>query len=361
MLTFLNSKARVCLLALSLFIFTGCEKLVDQLPNGSGGGNSSNKSWTVSTIAGSGKAGYLDGAALNADFNFPSFLALNSSGQLFVSDLQNFAIRKIVDGQVTTYAGRPINDGGDLLWGHIYGLAIDKKNNIFDIEYSLIRKITSSTSSSVFAGSLAINYKDGKGPDAAFNIIQQITMDKDGNMYVPAFDMDAKFLIRKVTPEGIVSTLTLKDETGYSSGSTTTHYYTSPIAVDKTGNIYFTANANSLIKKRDANGNVTVFAGSNRLGFGDGKGQDAIFYQIGSLATDSNGNLIVADGGNNAIRKITPDGTVSTIAGGAGSGFKDGVGITALFNIPRGLAIDKKDIIYVADAGNHRIRKIEYK
>jgi len=106
---------------------------------------------------------------------------------------------------------------------------------------------------------------------------------------------------------------------------------------------------------------VIVFAGAGNLAFADGQGTDARFNGIGSMAADAAGNLYIPDYGNNAIRKVTPDGKVTTIAGTGEQGYADGEGNHAKFNGPSAIVVDKNGVIYVAEAGNNRIRKIEYK
>jgi DNA-binding beta-propeller fold protein YncE len=126
------------------------------------------------------------------------------------------------------------------------------------------------------------------------------------------------------------------------------------------GNIYVAANSNNIIKKITPQGVATVFAGAGDIGFTDGKGASAKFNLIVGLAIDAFGNLWVADRGNNNIRKITKDGTVTTIAGG-NEGYADGEGAQAQFYSPYGIAVDKNGVVYVSEMGNNRIRKIEYK
>jgi hypothetical protein len=317
------------------------------------------KKWIVSTVAGTGQPGSANGPDSLSTFNYPSYLALDSNGNIYVSEVGTFGIRKIAAGNVTMYTDRSMSTS-DLTFGNIYGMVIDKQNNVYDVEYELIRKIVSPNTSYVFAGSLEVSHKDGKDTAARFAEINRITADKSGNFYLPSYDPQAHFYIRKITPDGTVSTLTLNDNTGYNSGSDPSHFYLSPIAVDNSGNIFFTSNGNELIKKRDPQGNVTVFAGAGTIGFTDGKGTAAQFFNILALTTDSIGNLYVADASNHAIRVVTPDGTVSTIVGKGGQGFRDGeIGIAKFFN-PMDIAI-YKNALYVADAGNNRIRKIEYK
>lgn len=315
------------------------------------------KAWQVSTVAGTGVAGFQDGTATNAMFNNPFYVAVDTADNLFVTDAYNHLIRKIANGQVTTYA--PNNSGNGRRT--ISGLCVTKNNTLFGISYGNIRKITEGNSDDIFVGAEDGAFKDGFGTDARFNVGIRLTTDKEGNFYATDFDLAGNFCIRKITPDGLVTTVSLNDNTGVSSGSTPPYtYYFSGIAVDRAGNMYYTANKNTVIKKAAPDGTVTVVAGSD-WGFVDGVGTDAKFALILALAFDSKGDLYVVDELNNAIRKLTEDGKVTTIAGKKESGFKDGDKDSALFFNPTDIAIDKKDIIYISDARNNSIRKLEYK
>lgn len=351
-----------CFILIVLTVTIGCSKNDNSSPSPNPPRDTTRpKNWIVSTVAGTGVAGYINGSAAAAQFNFPHSIAVDTSGNLFVSDVQNFAIRKISNGQVTTLSDRQISNANPI-FGHTYGVVLDNQGNVYNIQYGLIYKINPTGGTSVFAGSLAHNLKDGQDTAARFNEIMMIARDIQGNFYLPDYDLQAKFYLRKVSPEGAVTTLTLKDNTGYSSGSTPSHFYVGPIALDKNGNIYFVANGNSMIKKADTQGNVSILAGAGNIGFSDGKGQDAQFNGILGMTCDFSGNLYVSDYGNGAIRKVTPDGTVTTIAGSkAGPGFMDGNGSVAQFKYPTGIAMDRNGVLYVADAGNYKIRKLEYK
>src|SRR5450432_1579358 len=143
---------------LCLFLLADCSKK---------GATAPEKQWQMTIVAGSGDQGFADGAAYKASFHYPCYITIDAANDLYVSDVLNFAIRKISHDYVTTYAGRSIKDQ-DPLYGNIYGIAIDKQNNIYDIEYNLIRKLTSGTTSNVFAGSLTIDFKDGQDTAARF-------------------------------------------------------------------------------------------------------------------------------------------------------------------------------------------------
>lgn len=319
------------------------------------------KKWIVSTVAGSTTPGFTDGDSTQAQFNNAQGIITDNNGNLFIGDIGNASIRQVTyTGHVTTYAGKNIGNP-DPAFGNIYSLVRDNQGNIYTIEYGLIRKIVSPVNSSVFAGSLAVNYLDGTGINAAFNLIGNMAIDNQGNIFLPDYDMQDKFHLRKVTPDGVVSTLALTDNTGFPSNGLPNYHYLYAVAVDATGNIYVTANGNCMIKKIDPSGNVTILAGRGDIGFTDGKGIAAQFNTILGMTCDASGNLWVCDGSNHAIREVTPDGTVTTIAGTGSMGYQDGNAAEALFKYPFGITVDKDGAVFIMDNGNNRVRKLEFK
>lgn len=144
------------------------------------------------------------------------------------------------------------------------------------------------------------------------------------------------------------------------SGAKARFFYPGGIATDSAGNFYVADTNNGTVRKITPTGVVSTLAGTARVfGYTDGIGAAASFDRPRGIATDSAGNVYVADAGNNIIRKITPTGTVSTLAGTAGvEGHADGIGVAASFNQPWGIATDSTGNVYVADTGNHAIRKI---
>jgi hypothetical protein len=208
------------------------------------------------------------------------------------------------------------------------------------------------------AGSTGIG--DGPGTLARFNSPFGLAADNSGNIYVAD---SYNHTIRKITPAGVVSTLAgTAGSPGSTNGNVSVAQFNSPrgIAVDTSGNIYVADTYNAIIRKITPAGTVSTLAGLvGQTGWANGLGTNARFNQPWGLATDSSGNIYVADPLNFIIRKITPAGLVSTIAGSPGmSGSANGVGSAARFSYPSGVAVDSAGNVYVADNNNDTIRKI---
>jgi streptogramin lyase len=146
---------------------------------------------------------------------------------------------------------------------------------------------------------------------------------------------------------------------GYADGSGKDVLFLNPrgVAVDFNGNVYVGDYNNHRIRKITANGEVSTFAGST-IGSDDGIGKLAKFNNPRGITIDSSGNLYVTDQGSHRIRKITPAGVVTTLAGGNEAGNRDGIGSAALFNVPLGIAVDASGNLYVVEGTNNTVRKI---
>lgn len=207
-----------------------------------------------------------------------------------------------------------------------------------------------------FAGSTD-GYNNATGTAAQFNSLNGVDVGPDGTIYVAETFGNR---IRKITPDGAV-TLLAGSTTG-ASGATNDNgalaRFSAPqdVAVDAAGNVFVAETGNDRIRRITPTGDVTTWAGST-VGAGNGIGTAAQFDNPFSLDIDAAGNIYVAESGNDRIRKILPDQTVSTYAGST-AGFANGISTAAQFNNPYAVAVDAAGIVYVADATNHRIRKI---
>jgi len=335
-----------------IWLFTACSE-DDSLAE-----NETDIKYVVSTIAGS-IAGFADGIT-NPQFNRPTGVAVDVHGTIYIADFLNHKIRKITtDGFVSTLAGstQGFADGtANAKFDKPTGIAVDAQGNVYvaDTSNNRIRKITPEGIVITIAGDGTNGFSDGIGTDAQFSFPNQIAIDSQGNLIASDTGNDK---IRKITPENVVTTLA-GSTAGFSDGVGVIAQFSGPIGitVDVDDNVYVTDFFNHKIRKITPSGLVSTIAGSI-AGFADGLGANAQFLSPFGIGIDTQGNLFVSDGNNEKIRKIAPDGMVSTIAGST-NGFADGSGFSAQFNKPSAIAIDTQGIIYVADQFNHRIRKI---
>ena len=303
-------------------------------------------------------------------------MAVDSSGNVYVADYYNYRIRKITpQGRVSTFAGTggtgsSNGPGNQATFRDPSGVAVDSSGNVYvaDSDNWQIRKITPEGVVSLLAGrsNPMPGFRDGAGDQARFRLPVGVAVDLSGNVYVADKD---NHRIRKVTPTGAVSTIAGDGQWGYSdSGSE--HYYrpsgwrpwawkkrsipvrfNSPrgVAVSSVGSIYVADTYNNRIRKINSDRSVHTIAD---------RGVAVRLKRPKGIAVDSLGSLYVADSGNHRILKFTPGGGVSVIAGDGTAGFRDGTGDQARFNSPTGVAVDSSDNVYVADSNNNRIRKI---
>jgi len=261
----------------------------------------------VSTVAGSptGLPGFVNGLGTAALFNNSQDMAKDAAGNLYVADASNNAIRMITpDGLVSTFAGNPNGLPG---------------------------------------------FGDGQDTTAFFNYPDGLTFDSSGNLFVADYYNQA---IRKISPSGMVTTV---------YQNLTEEFDPQSLMFDSTGNLIFALQYGYQIVKLSPSNVLTTIAGTNGLpGADDGIGAAARFDGPTDSRFDPAGNLIIADALNNELRKITPDGTVTTIAGKYNDAilYKNGLDTAARFNYPTGVEIVQGGIIYIVDLLNNDIRRM---
>lgn len=267
----------------------------------------------ATTMAGDGTPGLVDGPIAQAEFQNPSAIALDAAGNVYVADTWNHSIRKMTPGgQVTT-----------------------------------------------LAGSGEAGYRDGLGKVAQFTAPSGLVVDRQGNVYVADTGNQR---IRRISPDGSVKTVAGTGDAGFADGPEASAKFNLPsgITIDKTGNLYVADASNNRIRKIDSTGTVNTLAGSGVEGFSDGSGSQAKFNNPFGITFDpTSGTLLVADTWNNRIRRLTLSGVASTLAGDGGEGYKDGPAATAEFDLPAGVAVDTDGTVVVADSYNNSIRSLD--
>jgi sugar lactone lactonase YvrE len=323
----------------------------------------------VSTYAG-GWAGCFGSDASGEAIQLRSFgaTAIGSTGEVFVSAQEGNAVYKIAtDGIVTLLAGSAFEvgttdgTGSAARFTNIGGMAIDASGTLYvtDQASHTVRKITAGGVVSTLAGKAGVSGSaDGGSAAARFKEPGGLAVDTLGNIFVADTGNQT---VRRIAPNGQVSTIAgSAGVIGSSDGSGTVARFNHPssIAIDANGNRYISDSGNHTLRKIHPEGTVSTVAGSPGLqGSTDGTGSSALFAGPGVLAVDDNGNVFVAD--SFTVRKVTPARVVSTVAGAAPhAGAADGVGAAALFNDPWFVAADAQGNVYVADGFNSRVSKI---
>ena len=363
------------------------------------GGAQPASDWTIDTAAGTGLSeesggglGGDGGPAVEARLRYPFDVAVDETGSLYIVDTWNHRIRKVDSaGIVTTVAGSGTTgesgggfsgDGGPAVEAQLRfpgGAALDGSGSLYIVDTwnHRIRKVDSAGIVTTIAGSGTTGEGGGGfggdgGPavEARLRYPYGVTVDETGNLYIA----DAwNHRIRKVDSAGIVTTIAGSGTEGYGGdgGPAVWAQLSHPqgVALDGSGNLYIADAWNHRIRKVDSAGIVTTIAGGGTPGGGRGRfGRDSglavrarLKYPQG-MALDAAGNLYFADIGNHRIRKVDASGIMRTIAGtgGAYGGFggDGGPALQAMLFSPRGMAADKAGNLYIADIGNHRIRRL---
>jgi sugar lactone lactonase YvrE len=255
----------------------------------------------VTVFAGSGVPGYLDGVGTAAKFNYPWAVKCDAAGNVYVTDMYNYSIRKITAAGVVT----------------------------------------------TLAGNGTPGYANGTGTAARFNRPTGLTFDAAGNLYVAD---PVNYCIRKITAAGVVSTVIFNPGSSQPEAS---HGF----IVDASGTIFGCQQTNHSIMRYTTDGSSWQI-GYGSAGFKDGNYSVGQFWGPSDVVADAQGNMYVADAGNGAIRKVAANGDISTLAGNGTKSYADGVGSAARFSSPSGILMDKHGNLIVADATNHVIRKV---
>lgn len=333
---------------------------------------------TIATIAGSGGFSYSGdgGPATAAQLNAPEAVAVDASGNVYVADTANNVVRQIsAKGVISTIAGNGTagfgGDGGAATSAQLsapQGVAVDASGNVFvsDTANARVRKISGGTITTV-AGSATQGYAgDGAAATSAqLNTPVGLAVDKSGNLYIA--DVDDS-VVRKVSTGGIITTVAGNGSQGYSgdTGPATGATLNGPegVAVDASGNLYISDTLNGVIRKVTAGGGtITTVAGNGIDGY-SGDGGPATGAEFGSpvgIVADSAGNLYIADSGAR-IRKVFTSGIITTIAGSGLRGYSGdgGLATAATMNGAAGLAVDSTGDIFIADAANNAIRELVF-
>ena len=317
----------------------------------------------VTTFAGvAGSSGTIDGPISSARFFSPAGLAIDAAGSLFVTENSKNHIRRLSGGAVSRYAGRETErgsaDGAALTVALFDGpdeMAVDANGNLYvaDFNNHTIRKVDTGQNVTTVAGK-ASSSVDGMVSAAEFIAPSSLARDTGGNLYIA----DAHG-IRRIDSTGIVTTFVgnpARSGNSPGQGMAAGFFSIQSIAIDGSGNLFATS-YNDKIWKITPNGTASVYAGTGQRGGADGPALSAQFNLPSGIAIDAAGNVLVADTGSRTIRRITPSGAVTTLAGVAGvSGMEDGTGAAARFNFPGRMVIDPAGNLYLADSA--RIRKV---
>jgi sugar lactone lactonase YvrE len=338
----------------------------------------------VTVLAGStGVPGSADGLGPSARFKSPTGLAVDAARNVYVADSGNGLIRKLTRSTtnwiVSTIVGSAgqfgSTDGANATakFGFVFsrglgGISVGREGDIYvaDTANNSIRKISPFGVDwvvSTFAGFASIggSFRNATGTNATFFIPGGVAVDNAGNTYVADAGNSA---IRKITSAGVVTTFAgaagNREGSVDGAGGFARFSFPSSVAVDSGANIYVGDTVAETIRQITPSGVVTTIAGlTASSGSADGSGSDARFSFPYGVVTDNGGNVYVADDGNHTIRKISSAGRVTTIAGLANNpGSEDGINSAARFNRPRGIAIDSGGTIYVSEYQNFTIRKI---
>jgi uncharacterized protein (TIGR03437 family) len=332
--------------------------------------------FTITVFAGSNVFGLAGdgGPAAAAELAFPAGITFDKAGNLYIADSSNSRIRKVdKNGNITTFAGTGdfgfFGDGGAATAAGLnrpYGMAFDSAGNLYiaDTYNDSIRKVTASTGLiSTIAGFMEGFGGDG-GPasGASLDTPTALAFDSAGNLYI-ADTLNNR--IREVTTDGNINTIVgIGNAADFGDGGAAINAsLNSPtgVALDGAGNLYIADSASHRIRKVTPDGTITTIAGNGNGGFqGDGgpATQASLFYPKNIVVDPSSGNLYIGDYLNSRIRVVTPDGNINTVAGNGAFDYygNGGPATSAALQFPWGVAVDVTGNVYVGDLGNNVVR-----
>ncbi|NNJ05963.1 hypothetical protein HHX38_17750 [Streptomyces sp. PKU-MA01144] len=331
----------------------------------------------MGTVAGTGAAGFGGdgGPAVSAQLNYPRGLAVDGAYAVYIADGNNHRIRKITaDGRISTVAGTGAagfaGDGGPATTARLHtplSVTVDSTGNLYIADHGnqRIRKITADGTISTVAGTGAAGFAGDGGPASSAQLHNPYAVAVDGEDGLCVADC-GNHRVRRITADGKISTVAGTGSAGFAGdgGPATTARLHTPLSVtvDSTGNLYIADHGNQRIRKITADGTISTVAGTGAAGFaGDGgPASSAQLHNPYAVAVDGEDGLCVADCGNHRVRRITADGKISTVAGTGSAGFAGdgGPATTARLHTPLSVTVDSTGNLYIADHGNHRIRKI---
>jgi trimeric autotransporter adhesin len=336
---------------------------------------------TIATIAGNGTAGFSgDGySAIAGELNGPSAMAVDASGNLFIADTANGRVREVLAGAATmvTVAGNGMGSypGDNQGAQHAElvnpaGIAVDAAGNIYIAEESgaRVRMVNPAGVITTVAGNGVPGFPGDGGPATSASLSQptDVAVDAAGNLYIADPNNQRIRMVSATT--GDITTIAGDGTYGYGGdgdpGPATKAEFRNPegIAFDAAGNLYIADSGNCRIRKMTPTGAITTVAGNGQQGFyGDGGAATAAKLLIpAAVRLDGMGNLYISDTNNQRIRKVTPSGTISTVAGNGTTGFfaDGGPAILAALNRPIGMAVDAAGNLYIADSSNYRVRRV---
>jgi len=335
-------------------------------------------SGTITTIAGTGESGFSGdgGPAVAAQLSRPSGVAVDNAGNLFIADRFNHRIRRVdPSGTITTIAGTGEGgfggDGGPAAAAQLNspnGVAVDSAGNLYiaDINNHRIRRVHPSGVITTIAGTLSSGFSGDGGPAVAvrLSLPTGVAVDGTGNLFIAQSLNDR---IRQVDPSGIITTIAGTRQKRFSgdNGPATQARLHDPfgLAADNAGNLFIADSNNDRIRRVDPSGVVTTIAGTGERGY-SGDGGPAVAARLSrpaGVAVDGAGNLFIVDNWNHCVRRVTPFGTITTIAGTGAWGFSgdNGPAVSAQLAYPQDVAVDGAGNLFIVDTRNHRIRRVD--